>query len=50
MQDDDSWNEYIKKYATSEKKDKEEIIIKCKIDFIFKYMKNNISEKEKWEW
>ena len=47
MQDDDSWNEYIKKYVTSENKDKEEIIIKCKIDFIFKYMKNNISEKEK---
>ncbi len=47
MQEDESWNEYIKQYDTSENKDKEEIISKCKIDFIFKYMKNNILEEEK---
>ena len=49
MQDEHTWDKYIQQYDKSQGETKEDIICKCKIDFIFKYMKNNMSEKDKMD-
>lgn len=49
MQDERIWDKYIQQYNKSKGEKKEDIICKCKIDFIFKYMKNNTLEKDKMD-
>ena len=49
MQDEHIWDKYIQQYDKSQGETKEDIICRCKIDFIFKYMKNNMSEKDKMD-
>lgn len=46
MLDEENWEEYIKEYDLNTET-KEHIIFKCKIDFIFQYLKNNLQEESK---
>lgn len=46
MLDEENWAEYMKEYDLNTET-KEDIILKCKIDFIFQYLKNYLQEENK---
>lgn len=47
MQDEKNWEKYIKDYEKINSNNKKEIISQWKLDFIFKYIKNNVQKKDK---
>lgn len=49
MQDKESWKKYIKDFKNISRKDKKDAIFRWKIDFIFRYLKNNIQDENKLE-
>lgn len=49
MQDKESWKAYIEDYEKIKKKNKKDVISRWKIDFIFRYIKNNIKDEDKLE-
>lgn len=49
MQDKDSWKKYIEDYENIDKKNKKDAIFRWKIDFLFRYIKNNIQDEDKLE-
>lgn len=46
MLDEENWGEYMKEYDLNTET-KQDVIFKCKIDFIFQYLKNNLQEENK---
>lgn len=49
MQEKDNWKKYIEDYENIDKKNKKDAISRWKIDFIFRYIKNNIKDEDKLE-
>lgn len=47
MENKENWEKYTNQYDKLDEETKEDVIYRCKIDFVFKYLKNNLSEKDK---
>lgn len=49
MQDEENWKKFIDDYDNINSSSKKDIIFRWKVDFIFRYIKNNIQNKDKME-